>query len=100
MRLILILTGLLLISLLSSCGSTGDADKQRLPAEKPLEIAADTPEPVKPVIKHTGTGKQVKISATAGDIIVELNAEKAPKTVTNFLNYVKKDFYKGKSFKL
>ena len=33
-----------------------------------------------------------------GDIVVELNAEKAPKTVANFLQYVNDKFYDGTVF--
>ena len=31
---------------------------------------------------------KVKLETTLGDIVIELNAEKAPDTVTNFLSYV------------
>lgn len=33
-----------------------------------------------------------------GDIVIELNQEKAPKTVENFLSYVEKSFYDGTIF--
>ena len=38
---------------------------------------------------------QVEIKTTMGDIVVELDREKAPKSVENFLGYVKSGFYKG-----
>ena len=38
---------------------------------------------------------QVEIKTTMGDIVVELDREKAPKSVDNFLAYVKSGFYKG-----
>lgn len=41
---------------------------------------------------------KVKIETTMGDIIVELNAEKAPITVENFLTYVKDGFFAGTIF--
>lgn len=40
----------------------------------------------------------VLIKTTAGDIKVELDAEKAPNTVKNFLQYVKEGFYNGTIF--
>lgn len=41
---------------------------------------------------------QVKLETNYGDIIVELNAEKAPNTVANFLSYVNDGFYDGTIF--
>ena len=40
----------------------------------------------------------VKLSTNFGDITLELNAEKAPITVANFLQYVEKGFYDGMIF--
>ena len=33
--------------------------------------------------------QKVRLATTAGDIVLELDREKAPKTVDNFLQYVK-----------
>ncbi|MFT4175990.1 MAG: peptidylprolyl isomerase [Luteolibacter sp.] len=41
---------------------------------------------------------KVKLKTNLGEIIVELNAEKAPVTVENFLGYVKKKHYDGTIF--
>jgi peptidyl-prolyl cis-trans isomerase A (cyclophilin A) len=41
---------------------------------------------------------QVSLKTTMGEIVLELNQEKAPKTVENFLQYVKSGFYKGTIF--
>jgi peptidyl-prolyl cis-trans isomerase B (cyclophilin B) len=40
----------------------------------------------------------VKLSTNFGDITIELNAEKAPITVANFLKYVENGFYDGLIF--
>jgi peptidyl-prolyl cis-trans isomerase A (cyclophilin A) len=41
---------------------------------------------------------QVEIKTSMGDIVVELDRDKAPKSVDNFLTYVKTGFYKGTIF--
>lgn len=41
---------------------------------------------------------RVKLETTEGDIVLELFAEEAPKTVENFLAYVEADFYDGTIF--
>lgn len=41
---------------------------------------------------------KVKIKTNQGDIIVELNEEKAPVSVKNFLQYVNEGFYNGTIF--
>jgi len=40
----------------------------------------------------------VKIETSAGDIVLRLNVDKAPKTVNNFLNYVERGHYDGTLF--
>ncbi len=48
----------------------------------------------------TATGKvsKVRLKTSKGDIVLELNAEKAPISVENFLGYVKKKHYDGTLF--
>jgi len=41
---------------------------------------------------------RVRITTTLGDIVLELNREKAPKSVENFLDYVREGFYDGTIF--
>jgi len=41
---------------------------------------------------------RVSLKTTMGEIVLELNQEKAPKTVDNFLKYVKSGFYKDLIF--
>lgn len=42
--------------------------------------------------------QKVKLATTAGDIVIELDAAKAPKTVDNFVQYVKAGHYDGTVF--
>ena len=56
------------------------------PAAKPA------PAPVKAPAQH------VMIHTSLGDITIEVYADKAPKSVDNFLQYVKDDFYSGTVF--
>lgn len=46
----------------------------------------------------TGSNPRVVIDTNRGAIEVELYPQQAPKTVANFLNYVKQDFYSGTVF--
>ncbi|HLF20556.1 MAG TPA: peptidylprolyl isomerase [Bacteroidota bacterium] len=52
------------------------------------------------VLTFSLTNAQVKviIETEVGDILIELQPEKAPKTVANFLRYVDGGFYDGGSF--
>jgi len=42
--------------------------------------------------------QQVRLATSMGDIVVQLDAEKAPKTVANFVQYVKAGHYNGTIF--
>ena len=42
--------------------------------------------------------QKVRLATSAGDIVIELDAEKAPKTAENFLRYVKAGHYDGLIF--
>jgi peptidyl-prolyl cis-trans isomerase B (cyclophilin B) len=47
---------------------------------------------------NKGTKPMVKLTTNHGVITLELNAEKAPETVANFLKYVESGFYNGTVF--
>jgi peptidyl-prolyl cis-trans isomerase A (cyclophilin A) len=47
---------------------------------------------------QTAAAPRVKLATSAGDIVVELDAAKAPKSVDNFLQYVKDKHYDGTVF--
>ena len=42
--------------------------------------------------------QKVRLATTAGDIVVDLDAAKAPKTVANFVAYVRAGHYDGTIF--
>jgi cyclophilin family peptidyl-prolyl cis-trans isomerase len=45
-----------------------------------------------------GASPQVSVKTSMGEIVIELYPDKAPKTVENFLTYVKDGFYSGTIF--
>ncbi len=49
-------------------------------------------------VAHVALAQNVKISTSLGDIVVQLDAAKAPKTVDNFVQYVKAGHYNGTIF--
>ena len=48
--------------------------------------------------KAMSTNPRVKLHTNQGDIVITLDAAKAPKTVANFLTYTKEGFYNGTVF--
>lgn len=50
------------------------------------------------VFSTAALAQKVKLSTSAGDIVVQLDATKAPKSVENFLQYVKDGHYNGTVF--
>jgi peptidyl-prolyl cis-trans isomerase A (cyclophilin A) len=64
----------------------------------PLLASAEPSEPSKPEAPAPKAAPRVKLATSKGDIILELNAEKAPITTTNFLSYVEKKHYDGTVF--
>lgn len=51
-----------------------------------------------PKSQTKGTHNMVKLHTNKGDIVLELDAAKAPETVKNFLEYVNSGFYNGTIF--
>ena len=47
---------------------------------------------------HAVLAQKVKLATSMGDIVVQLDANKAPKTVANFVQYVKDGHYDGLVF--
>ncbi|MEX1117049.1 MAG: peptidylprolyl isomerase [Akkermansiaceae bacterium] len=79
----LALISLVLFPVLASCEPAKEPAKE---AEKPAAAAPDKASP------------KVRLKTSKGDIVIELNAEKAPVTVENFLSYVNKKHYDGTVF--
>ena len=49
-------------------------------------------------VSFAAHAQRVKLATSAGDIVIELNAAKAPKSVDNFIEYVKAGHYNGTVF--
>jgi len=49
-------------------------------------------------VSASAFAQKVKLATSAGDIVIELDAAKAPKTVDNFVKYVKAGQYNGTVF--
>jgi cyclophilin family peptidyl-prolyl cis-trans isomerase len=56
--------------------------------------AAEQTEPTTPAPAAAGP-QHVRVSTNMGDFVVELQPDRAPLTVTNFLRYVKEGYYSG-----
>ena len=63
-----------------------------------LSIAALAASAFAFALPASAANPQVEFDTTAGKIVVELNPEAAPKTVANFLDYVKAKHYDGTQF--
>ncbi len=71
------------------------AQEPKTEAPKPQPAAATQPAQPQPAATPN---PRVKLETTLGDIVLELNAEKAPISVRNFLQYVSSGFYNGTIF--
>lgn len=84
----------LLISGAACSEGQAPANKQTKMAPASAQVAA----PAAEADDANALRPEVLISTSMGDIVVELNAEKAPKTVANFLSYVDSGHYKNTIF--
>jgi peptidyl-prolyl cis-trans isomerase A (cyclophilin A) len=50
------------------------------------------------VASHAAMAQKVKFATSMGDVTIQLDADKAPKTVANFVQYVKDGHYDGLTF--
>jgi peptidyl-prolyl cis-trans isomerase A (cyclophilin A) len=63
-----------------------------------LASAEPAKEPAKSKSTPAAKSSKVRFTTTLGDIVIELNSEKAPVTTENFLSYVNKKHYDGTAF--
>jgi peptidyl-prolyl cis-trans isomerase A (cyclophilin A) len=75
------LISLAIFAVLASCKADKEPEK---PATTPAQAVAKT--------------SKVRLKTNKGDIVIELDAEKAPVTVANFLSYVNQKHYDGTVF--
>jgi len=64
----------------------------------PMAAQAPAPQPAPAPAPAPAAKPRVQLLTSYGPIVVELEPELAPKTVANFLQYVKDGFYKGTIF--
>jgi len=67
-------------------------------AEQPAKKVEAQPKPATTEVAAPANNPKVLLHTSMGDITVELYPDKAPKTVENFLQYVKEGFYDGTVF--
>ncbi|MGH8121568.1 MAG: peptidylprolyl isomerase, partial [Rudaea sp.] len=68
------------------------------PAKASTKPAATASKPATVAPTAVAANPKVIVHTSQGDIEIELYAEKAPKSVDNFLQYVKDGFYSGTVF--
>jgi peptidyl-prolyl cis-trans isomerase A (cyclophilin A) len=74
------------------------AAQPETPKPAPAPAPAATPGAAPEAPKQEQALQYVTMTTSMGDIVIELNAEKAPLSVANFLTYVDKGFYDGTIF--
>lgn len=101
-RLLLLAFALLLIA---ACGGTPTPTPSPAPVTAaPAPPASPSPRPVKswsqppPMVIEPGKIYQAVLKTAKGDIVVELYADKAPRTVNNFVFLAREGFYDNTTF--
>jgi peptidyl-prolyl cis-trans isomerase A (cyclophilin A)/peptidyl-prolyl cis-trans isomerase B (cyclophilin B) len=81
--------------LLISPAMAADESASASASASAASTAAQASTPAMPAAKP---GPRVLLKTNMGEIVLELNPDKAPKTSANFIKYVKKGFYSGTIF--
>lgn len=79
------------------CLTGCEEDDTKDEVEKTETKAVDKPQQAESVKQQTGSVK-VKLATTMGDIVLELDPEKAPVSVANFVQYINDGFFDGLIF--
>jgi cyclophilin family peptidyl-prolyl cis-trans isomerase len=72
--------------------------EEKAAAEQPAVAELPQKETAEQVQVKEALLKMVKLETSLGDIVIELDGEKAPVTAANFLRYVEEGFYDGAIF--
>jgi cyclophilin family peptidyl-prolyl cis-trans isomerase len=97
MRLTIIATGLLLTVSAAQAQTAAQPADNAAPSPPATDTMVLTPTPA-PSAAPTNppmTGPQILIATSMGDITIQLDSERAPKSVANILRYVKAKHYDG-----
>ena len=86
------LVALIAAAAMGQAGSQPQSHRESPPASPPAS------HPNQPKPDDAAPLAYVLMKTSKGDIVLELNREKAPITVTNFMSYVDKEFYDGTIF--
>jgi cyclophilin family peptidyl-prolyl cis-trans isomerase len=97
-----------LTPLFFACNSeepTGDAPEKQPATEQPKDPAADsgaqpaaTPAPPPAALDEPASPPKVRLETNHGNIVIQLDPDKAPITVKNFLGYVERKHFDGTVF--
>ena len=72
--------------------------KPKSQTEQTGAVTTSNQPPKEPIEEKPMSNTQVRLTTNYGDIVIELDADKAPITTANFLNYVEQGFYDGTIF--
>jgi len=86
-----------ILSCFGGCEPAETPQKPQTPKEQ-ADITKESEPPKEQADMAKESGPRVTLKTTKGDIIIELDSEKAPVTVGNFLRYVDEGFYNGTIF--
>lgn len=80
------------LALLVISGCESESPTEKADADKLQQAQEET------TTARQAPGTRVRLTTSLGDIVIELNTEKAPITTANFLKYVEKGHYDGTIF--